>query len=106
MLNNVVLDHQGRAWVSRLKLTALATLRCTDAVRRQIFGDVRREERHYSVLGHPQYVHGLFTMLWRELGGIFTAAVRDAETPAGARLLAHQTPDAPPNRARRRQIQQ
>ena len=45
------------------------------------------KERNYSVLGHPQYVHGLFTLLWLELGGAFAGGVRDAETPPGARLL-------------------
>ena len=41
--------------------------------------------RHYSVLGHRQYVHGLFTTLWRELGGSFAGAVREGTAPTGVR---------------------
>ena len=94
VLNNVVLDNEPCGdWVSRLKLTALGDA----AGARLLFGGnysatCGEKERNYSVLGHPQYVHGLFTLLWHELGGTFTGGVRDAETPAGARLLlAHQT---------------
>ena len=94
VLNNVVLDHEPCGdWVSRLKLTALGD--AADA--RLLFGGnysvtCGEKERNYSVLGHPQYVHGLFTLLWHDLGGIFAGSVRDAETPAGARLLlAHRT---------------
>ena len=94
VLNNVVLDNEPCGdWVSRLKLTALGDA----ASARLLFGGnysvaCGEKERNYSVLGHPQYVHGLFTLLWRELGGTFAGGVRDAETPAGARrLLAHQT---------------
>ena len=94
VLNNVALDSGPCGdWVSRLKLTALG-----DGARaRLLFGGnystaCGEKERNYSVLDHPQYVHGLFTLLWRELGGVFAGGVRDAETPAGARLLlAHQT---------------
>ena len=94
VLNNVVLDHEPCGdWVSRLKLTALGDA----AGARLLFGGnysvtCGEKERNYSVLGHPQYVHGLFTLLWHDLGGIFAGSVRDAETPAGARLLlAHRT---------------
>jgi len=94
VLNNVVLDHEPCGdWVSRLKLTALGDA----AGARLLFGGnysvtCGEKERNYSVLGHPQYVHGLFTLLWHDLGGIFAGGVRDAETPAGARLLlAHRT---------------
>jgi D-alanyl-D-alanine carboxypeptidase/D-alanyl-D-alanine-endopeptidase (penicillin-binding protein 4) len=48
------------------------------------------KERNYSVLGHPQYVHGLFTLLWRELGGSFGGGVRDGTAPPGVRLLLSQ----------------
>jgi len=94
VLNNVALDNEPCGdWVSRLKLTALGN----GAGARLLFGGnystaCGEKERSYSVLDHPQYVHGLFTLLWRELGGAFAGGVRDAETPAGARLLlAHQT---------------
>jgi D-alanyl-D-alanine carboxypeptidase/D-alanyl-D-alanine-endopeptidase (penicillin-binding protein 4) len=94
VLNNIVLDNGPCGdWVGRLKLTALGDA----AAARLLFSgnysvSCGEKTRNYSVLGHPQYVHGLFTMLWRELGGTFAGGVRDAETPAGARLLlAHQT---------------
>ena len=94
VLNNVALDNAPCGdWVSRLKLTALGN----GAGARLLFGGnystaCGEKERNYSVLDHPQYVHGLFTLLWRELGGAFAGGVSDAETPTGARLLlAHQT---------------
>ncbi len=94
VLNNVALDNEPCGdWVGRLKLTALGN----SAGARLAFGGnysaaCGEKERNYSVLDHPQYVHGLFTLLWRELGGAFAGAVRDGEMPPGARLLlAHQT---------------
>ena len=96
ILNNVTLDNEGcDDWLSRLKLTALGD----GAGARLLFsgnfsiacGD---KERNYSVLGHAQYVHALFTLLWRELGGVFAGGVRDADTPAGARLLLAQQTQA------------
>jgi D-alanyl-D-alanine carboxypeptidase/D-alanyl-D-alanine-endopeptidase (penicillin-binding protein 4) len=44
--------------------------------------------RHFSVLGHTQYIHSLFQELWREMGGTFSGGVRDGQAGAGARLLA------------------
>ncbi len=94
VFNNIALDNEPCGdWVSRLKLTALGN----GAGARLLFGGsystaCGEKERNYSVLDHPQYVYGLFTLLWRELGGSIAGGVRDAETPAGARrLLAHQT---------------
>ena len=94
LLNNIVLDNEPcDDWVARLKLTVLGD----NANVRLLFGGnfsstCGEKERNYSVLGHPQYVHGLFSALWRELGGVFAGTVRDADTPSDARLLlAHQT---------------
>ncbi len=94
ILNNITLDNDACGdWVGRLRLTALGD----SASARLLFGGnysaaCGEKERNYSVLGHAHYVHGLFTLLWRELGGTFAGGVRDADTPAGARLLlAHQT---------------
>ncbi len=40
-----------------------------------------------------RYVHGVFTALWRELGGRFGGGVREATVPDGARLLyTHESP--------------
>ncbi len=94
ILNNVTLDNERcDDWIGRLKLTALGDR----ASARLLFSGnysvaCGEKERNYSVLGHAEYVHGLFTLLWRELGGTFGGNVRDAVTPAGARLLlAYQT---------------
>ena len=94
VLNNIVLDNEPcDDWVSRLKLTAVGD----SASARLLFGGnfsvaCGEKERNYSVLGHPQYVHGLFTLLWRELGGVFAGGVRDADKPADARrLLAYES---------------
>ena len=94
LLNNVVLDNERcDDWLSRLKLTAVGDR----ASARLLFSGnysvaCGEKERNYSVLGHPQYVHGLFTLLWRELGGTLSGGVRDAITPANAKLvLAYQT---------------
>lgn len=94
ILNNIVLDTAPCGdWISRLKL---ATLGDSAGARLLFSGNYSascgEKDRNYSVLGHSQYVHGLFTLLWHELGGTFSGGVRDAKTPADARrLLAHQT---------------
>ena len=94
ILNNVTLDNERcDDWVSRLKLTAPGDR----ASARLLFSGsysvaCGEKERNYSVLGHAHYVHGLFTLLWRELGGVFAGGVRDGIAPGGARLLfAHRT---------------
>ena len=89
VLNNVALDNEPCGdWVGRLKLTALDE----GASARLLFSGsyslaCGEKVRSFSVLTHPQYVHALFSLLWRELGGTFGGAVRDGETPPGARLL-------------------
>jgi len=44
--------------------------------------------RHVAVLGHPQFVAGVFRQLWTELGGSLHGGWREGAAPAGARLLA------------------
>ncbi len=94
VLNNVALDNEACGdWVGRLKLTAVAD---SPGARLLFSGSYStgcgEKTRSYSVLSHPEYVHALFTLLWREMGGTFAGAVREAETPSNARLvLAHQT---------------
>ena len=90
ILNNAVLDNEPCGdWVDRLKLTALGDA----AGARFLFSgnysvDCGEKERNYSVLGHPEYVHALFSLLWRELGGTFTGNVRSVSgIPGNARLL-------------------
>ncbi len=94
ILNNVVLDNERcDDWVSRLKLNALGD---RESARLLFSGNYsiqcRDKERNYSVLGHPQYVHALFTQLWRELGGTFAGGLRETNASGNARLLlTHQT---------------
>ena len=94
VLNNVVLDNERcDDWLARIKLTAPGD---KNGARLLFSGSYSvacgEKERSYSVLGHAQYVHALFTYLWRELGGSFAGGVRDGLVTAGARpLLAYQT---------------
>jgi len=46
-------------------------------------------------LPHTQYVHGVFTALWEELGGTLRGGVREGQMPAGANPFAsHESPPA------------
>jgi D-alanyl-D-alanine carboxypeptidase/D-alanyl-D-alanine-endopeptidase (penicillin-binding protein 4) len=94
IVNNLVLDAEPCGdWVARLKITAFGD---AGAAKLGFAGNYAsacgENDRHFSVLGHAQYVHALFTLLWRELGGSFSGGVRDGVAPAGtAPLLAHQS---------------
>jgi D-alanyl-D-alanine carboxypeptidase/D-alanyl-D-alanine-endopeptidase (penicillin-binding protein 4) len=94
IVNNLVLDAEPCGdWVARLKITALGD---GGSAKLGFGGNYAsacgEKDRHFSVLGHAQYVHALFTLLWRELGGTFSGGVRDGVAPAGATpLLAHQS---------------
>jgi D-alanyl-D-alanine carboxypeptidase/D-alanyl-D-alanine-endopeptidase (penicillin-binding protein 4) len=75
-LSQIKVDAQGSAETARLTFSGAYALDCGE------------KARSFSVLGHRQYVAGLFSALWQELGGAFAGTVRDGEvTPAG-RLLA------------------
>jgi D-alanyl-D-alanine carboxypeptidase/D-alanyl-D-alanine-endopeptidase (penicillin-binding protein 4) len=89
ILNSVVLDNEPcNDWVSRLKFNALGD---RDSARLLFSGNYSvacgDKERNYSVLGHPQYVHALFTQMWRELGGTFSGALREPKRSGNPRLL-------------------
>jgi len=92
--NHIVLDNEPCGdWAKRLKPTVT-----DDGANAQLLisGNYsitcEEQEREYSVLDHPHYVHALLTLLWRELGGIFNGGVRDGKVPPTARLLAaHQS---------------
>jgi serine-type D-Ala-D-Ala carboxypeptidase/endopeptidase (penicillin-binding protein 4) len=75
-------------WVAQLKFEPQAT---TETARLVVSGTYARDcgerTRSFSLLGHRAYTAALFTQLWRELGGSMTGSVRDAQEPAGARLL-------------------
>jgi D-alanyl-D-alanine carboxypeptidase/D-alanyl-D-alanine-endopeptidase (penicillin-binding protein 4) len=49
--------------------------------------DCGEHVRYFSILGHRDYVGGLFTQLWKELGGGFEGNARDGVVPPGARLV-------------------
>ena len=75
-LSQIKTDVQGNADTARLAFSGNYPLDCGE------------QARSFSVLGHREYLAGLFTVLWQELGGVFTGATRDGAVPAGARLLA------------------
>lgn len=92
IVNNLVVDGEPCGdWVARLKIAAAG-----DAASAKLsFGGnyaatCGEKERHFSMLGHAQYVHALFTLLWRELGGSFSGGVRDGGVPAGTTPLLVQ----------------
>src|SRR5262249_2786803 len=90
IVNQLVLDATPCGdWVTRLKLDAQGG---PSAARLQFAGAFSRDcgerTRHISVLSHPQYLHALFTQLWRELGGTVAGGVRDGVLPPEARRLA------------------
>ena len=89
VVNNLTLTNGACGdWVARLKLEAQGN---GDAARLAFNGtyswDCGEKTRSFSVLGHRQYLGGLFVQLWKELGGTFTGSVRYGEVPPDARLL-------------------
>jgi D-alanyl-D-alanine carboxypeptidase/D-alanyl-D-alanine-endopeptidase (penicillin-binding protein 4) len=90
IVNNLTLDNAPCGdWVARLKLDTQGNSNNARLAFNGSFAQGCGERvRHFSVLGHQQYTLGLFTQLWRELGGSFAGTVREGETPPGARLLA------------------
>jgi D-alanyl-D-alanine carboxypeptidase/D-alanyl-D-alanine-endopeptidase (penicillin-binding protein 4) len=88
--NSIVLDRAPCGnWVNRLKIES----RGDGQQARFAFGgnysaQCGEQARHFSVLGHTQYVHSVFQELWREMGGTFAGGVRDGAAGNGAKLLA------------------
>ncbi len=96
IVNNIVLDNAPCGdWLARLKVDAQGG---AASARLAFSGNYAtscgERTRNYSVLGHAQYVLGLFRDLWRELGGTFSGGVRDGAAGAEARLVA--TVQSPP----------
>jgi len=75
-LAQMKIDVQGGATAARLAFAGNYALDCGE------------QARSFSVLGHREYVAGLFGALWQEMGGTFSGVTRDGEVAAGARLLA------------------
>jgi D-alanyl-D-alanine carboxypeptidase/D-alanyl-D-alanine-endopeptidase (penicillin-binding protein 4) len=89
IVNNLRLDFGGCGdWVARLKLEAQGnSQQARLAFNGSYAASCGERARYFSVLGHQQYIHGLFQELWREMGGTFAGGVREG-TAAGARLIA------------------
>ena len=93
--NHIALDNEPCGdWADRIKLTAADNGTSANLSFDGNYSTACDEQdREYSVLDHPHYVHALFTLLWRELGGTFNGGVRDGEVLPTARLLVtHQSP--------------
>jgi len=94
VLNHIVLDNEPCGdWAKRLKPTVTDNGASAELLINGNYSiTCEEQEREYSVLDHPHYVHALFALLWRELGGTFNGGVRDEKVPPTARLLAsHQS---------------
>jgi len=89
IVNNLQLTAEACGdWVEKLKVAASSDAASARLVFSGSFPLACGEKgRHYSLLAHSQYVHALFSLLWRELGGSFGGAVRDGAVPAGAKPL-------------------
>jgi D-alanyl-D-alanine carboxypeptidase/D-alanyl-D-alanine-endopeptidase (penicillin-binding protein 4) len=90
IVNNLTLDKAACGdWVSRLKLDAQGNSQQARLAFNGNFSAACGEQvRHFSVLGHSQYIHSLFQELWREMGGTFAGGVRDGAAGNGARVIA------------------
>jgi len=80
-LAQLKIDVQGSANAAQLSFAGNYALECGE------------QARSFSVLGHREYIAGLFSALWQEMGGTLGGVVRDGEVPPGARLIAAQRSD-------------
>lgn len=92
IVNNLVLTETACGdWLNRIKFDAQNG---AEAARLTFAGPYSRncaeQSTYYSVLGHRQYTAGLFSYLWRDLGGTFSGRVRDGDTNVAAQKLATQ----------------
>ena len=90
VVNNLTLtDGACGDWITRLKIEAQGNAEAARLAFNGVYArDCGEKARPFSVLGHRQYVAGLFSQLWKELGGVFAGGVRDGAVTPGARLLA------------------
>ncbi len=90
LVNNLTLtDGACGDWIARLKLETQGNHgRARLAFNGTYARDCGERARSFSVLDHRQYVLGLFSQLWKELGGVFVGGVRDGEVPPAGRLLS------------------
>jgi D-alanyl-D-alanine carboxypeptidase/D-alanyl-D-alanine-endopeptidase (penicillin-binding protein 4) len=91
IVNNLTLDPDRPCgdWVSRLRLDAEGNATMARLAFNGVYSaSCGERDRNYSVLGHRQYVVGLFRELWRELGGTFAGSVRDGTVEVDAQPIA------------------
>ena len=91
VVNNLTLDPRGACgdWVGKVKLDSQGDAQGARLAFNGVYpASCGERERHFSVLGHAQYIHALFRELWRELGGTFAGAVREGAAGPDARLIA------------------
>lgn len=82
IINNLTLAEGACGnWIGRIKTQVQDS---GDTARLTFAGPYARQcneqANYYSVLGHREYVGGLFQHLWRDLGGVFNGRVRDGDT--------------------------
>ncbi|MEQ1772230.1 MAG: D-alanyl-D-alanine carboxypeptidase/D-alanyl-D-alanine-endopeptidase [Burkholderiales bacterium] len=92
IVNNLTLgDGACGNWLARIKTQVQDT---GDIARLTFAGPYARQcaeqSNYYSVLGHREYVAGLFQHLWRDLGGVFNGRVRDGDANANSVKLVSQ----------------
>ncbi len=91
VVNNLALDPKSACgdWLGRLKFESQGDATAARFVFSGLYpASCGERERHFSVLGHSQYVLALFRELWRELGGTLAGNVRDGVAGADARPVA------------------
>ena len=92
IINNLALGEGACGnWITRIKTQVQDT---GDAARVTFAGPYARacgeQVNYYSLLGHRDYVGGLFQHLWRDLGGVFNGRVRDGDVNANSVKLVSQ----------------
>ena len=92
IVNNLTLAEGACGnWIGRIKTQVQDS---GDTARLTFAGPYARQcseqANYYSVLGHREYVGGLFQHLWRDLGGVFNGRVRDGDANANAVKVVSQ----------------
>ena len=95
IVNNLTLAEGACGnWLGRIKTQVQDS---GDTARLTFAGPYARQcgeqANYYSVLGHREYVGGLFQHLWRDLGGVFNGRVRDGDANANAiKVVSQRSP--------------
>ena len=92
IINNLTLGEGACGnWLTRIKTQVQDS---GDAARITFAGPYARQcgeqVNYYSVLGHRDYIGGLFQHLWRDLGGVFNGRVRDGDVNVNSLKLVSQ----------------